>query len=102
MEKQLDLNSQYNFVEKEANEILGCFKRDPKNRNEGSSSRKALLRPVSIWPTVWAFMCSKEYVKIGDVQKRDTGIIHKVKEMPGGEKTGRDKRLYLSSCHYAQ
>lgn len=48
------------------------------------------------------FICSKEYGKIADMQKRDRGIIHKLKEMPQGEKTGRVHSLYLSGCYYAQ
>lgn len=56
MEKQLNLNSQYNSVEKRANKILGCFKRETKNRNEGFSLFKSLLRPVKVYSL--EFLCS--------------------------------------------
>ena len=55
-EKQLNLNSQYNSVEKGANEILGCFKRETENRNEGPSHCKAPLRPVKVYGL--QFWCS--------------------------------------------
>lgn len=85
MEKQLNLNSQYNSIGKGANEIFGSFKRETKNRNGGSSLCKALLRPVKLYGLqFWCSYVQKNMEKYGkiDVQERDTGIIHKLKEMP--------------------
>lgn len=56
MEKELDLNSQYNSVEKGTSEILGCFKSETKNRNGESSLYKALLTSVKVYGL--QFWCS--------------------------------------------
>lgn len=78
--KKLYSNSWCNSVDKGANEIFACFKRESKNRSGRSSLYKAFLKPVKkeyrfsvhIFKRIW---------RNGDVQKRDIGIIHKLKEI---------------------